>query len=54
MQLADPVGYVRRSVRGRAVACGRSPSFAVSEGPGAETWENESWRRNGMANVWRR
>jgi glucose dehydrogenase len=24
----------------------------VAKDPGAETWENESWRKNGHANVW--
>ena len=53
VQLADPVGYVQAfNVRtGRRVW-----SFSVipqsAKDPGAETWENESWRRNGHGNVW--
>ena len=53
VQLPDPVGYVQAfDVRtGRRVW-----TFSVipqsSTDPGAETWEHESWRRNGHGNVW--
>jgi quinoprotein glucose dehydrogenase len=53
VQLPDPIGYVQafNARTGRRVW-----SFSVipqsAKDPGAETWENESWRRNGHANVW--
>src|SRR5215831_17922704 len=53
VQVADPVGYVQAfNVRtGKRVW-----TFSVipqsSKDPGAETWENESWRANGHGNVW--
>ena len=40
----------RHSTPARASACGRSPSIPQSpKDPGADTWENESWRTNGHA-----
>ncbi|HET9360172.1 MAG TPA: pyrroloquinoline quinone-dependent dehydrogenase [Vicinamibacterales bacterium] len=53
VQLPDPMGYVQafNARTGRRVW-----TFSVipqsAKDPGAETWENESWRRNGHANVW--
>jgi quinoprotein glucose dehydrogenase len=53
VQLQDPVGYVQafNARTGR-----RAWSFSVipqsATDPGAQTWENESWRRNGHGNVW--
>jgi outer membrane protein assembly factor BamB len=53
VQLPDPVGYVQAfdTRTGKRVW-----TFSVipqsSKDPGAETWENESWRRNGHGNVW--
>ena len=53
VQLPDPVGYVQAfdARTGRRVW-----TFSVipqsAQDPGAATWENESWRRNGHANVW--
>jgi quinoprotein glucose dehydrogenase len=53
VQLPDPMGYVQafNARTGRRVwhfsVIPQSPKDA-----GAETWENESWRRNGHANVW--
>jgi len=53
VQLSDPVGYVQAfdTRTGKRVW-----TFSVipqsSKDPGAETWENESWRRNGHGNVW--
>ena len=53
VQVADPVGYVQAfNVRtGKRVW-----TFSVipqsSRDPGAETWDNESWRANGHGNVW--
>jgi quinoprotein glucose dehydrogenase len=53
VQLPDPMGYVRAfSARtGKRVwhfsVIPQSPKDA-----GAETWEDESWRKNGHANVW--
>ena len=52
VQQADPVGYVQAfDAPGR-----RAWTFSVipqsSADDGAESWENESWRRNGHANVW--
>ncbi|HEY6508637.1 MAG TPA: PQQ-binding-like beta-propeller repeat protein, partial [Vicinamibacterales bacterium] len=53
VQLPDPMGYVQAfdARTGRRVwAFSTIPQSAAD--PGAETWENESWRRNGHANVW--
>ncbi len=53
VQLADPMGYVQafNARTGQRVwAFSTIPQSATD--PGAETWENESWRRNGHANVW--
>ncbi|HEY7441555.1 MAG TPA: pyrroloquinoline quinone-dependent dehydrogenase [Vicinamibacterales bacterium] len=53
VQLPDPMGYVQafNARTGKRVwhfsVIPQSPKDA-----GAETWENESWRRNGHANVW--
>jgi quinoprotein glucose dehydrogenase len=53
VQLPDPMGYVQafNARTGRRVW-----AFSVipqsPKDPGAETWENESWRNNGHANVW--
>jgi quinoprotein glucose dehydrogenase len=54
VQLADPVGYVQAFDTRTGKRC--CWSFSVipqsPKDPGAETWENESWRRNGHGNVW--
>ena len=53
VQLPDPMGYVQafNARTGKRVwhfsVIPQSPKDA-----GAETWENESWKRNGHANVW--
>ena len=53
VQVPDPVGYVQafNARTGKRVwifsVIPQSPNDA-----GAETWEDESWRRNGHANVW--
>ena len=53
VQLPDPMGYVQafNARTGKRVwhfsVIPQSPKDA-----GAETWENESWRKNGHANVW--
>jgi quinoprotein glucose dehydrogenase len=53
VQLPDPVGYVQAF---HARTGKRVWAFSVipqsAKDPGAETWENESWRRNGHGNVW--
>jgi quinoprotein glucose dehydrogenase len=53
VQLPDPMGYVQAF---NARTGKRMWTFATipmsAKDPGAETWENESWRRNGHANVW--
>ena len=53
VQMADPVGYVQAF---SARTGKRVWTFSVipqsSTDPGAETWENESWRANGHGNVW--
>jgi quinoprotein glucose dehydrogenase len=53
VQLPDPMGYVQAF---DARTGKRVWTFSVipmsAKDPGAETWENESWRRNGHANVW--
>ena len=53
VQLPDPMGYVQafNARTGKRVwAFSAIPQSAKD--PGAETWENESWRKNGHANVW--
>ena len=53
VQLPDPMGYVQAfdARTGKRVwAFSTIPQSATD--PGADTWENESWRRNGHANVW--
>ena len=53
VQQPDPVGYVQafNARTGRRVwTYSVVPQSAAD--PGAESWENESWRRNGHANVW--
>jgi len=53
VQLPDPMGYVQAfdaRTGQRVWAFSTIPQSAT--GPGAETWENESWKRNGHANVW--
>lgn len=53
VQMADPMGYVQafNARTGKRVwafsAIPQSP-----KDPGAETWDDESWRKNGHANVW--
>ncbi|HEY1306976.1 MAG TPA: pyrroloquinoline quinone-dependent dehydrogenase [Vicinamibacterales bacterium] len=53
VQLPDPLGYVQAF---NARTGKRVWTFSViptsPRDPGAETWENESWRRNGHGNVW--
>jgi quinoprotein glucose dehydrogenase len=53
VQLPDPMGYVQAF---NARTGTRVWTFATipmsAKDPGAETWENESWRQNGHANVW--
>ena len=53
VQLPDPMGYVQAF---NARTGKRMWTFSViptsAKDPGAETWENESWRRNGHGNVW--
>src|SRR5215470_5622264 len=53
VQLPDPLGYVQ-AFNARTGA--RVWTFSVipqsPKDPGAGTWENESWRRNGHGNVW--
>ena len=53
VQVADPVGYVQAF---NARTGKRVWTFSVTpqsaKDPGAETWANESWRKNGHANVW--
>ena len=53
VQLPDPIGYVQAF---NARTGKRAWTFSVipqsARDPGAETWENESWRRNGHGNVW--
>ena len=53
VQLPDPAGYVQAF---DARTGKRVWTFSVipesAEDPGADTWENESWRRNGHGNVW--
>jgi quinoprotein glucose dehydrogenase len=53
VQVADPMGYVQAF---NARTGKRVWTFSVipqsAKDPGAETWENESWRTNGHGNVW--
>jgi len=53
VQVADPVGYVQ-AINARTGK--RVWTFSVipqaAKDPGAESWENESWRTNGHGNVW--
>jgi glucose dehydrogenase len=53
VQLSDPMGYVQAF---NARTGKRVWAFSVipqsAKDPGADTWENESWRKNGHANVW--
>ena len=53
VQLPDPAGYVQAF---DARTGKRVWTFSVipesAEDAGADTWENESWRRNGHGNVW--
>ena len=53
VQLPDPMGYVQafNARTGQRVwAFSTIPQSANA--PGAETWEKESWKQNGHANVW--
>jgi quinoprotein glucose dehydrogenase len=53
VQLPDPMGYVQAF---DARTGKRVWTFSVipqsAKDPGAETWENDSWRDNGHGNVW--
>ena len=53
VQLPDPIGYVQAF---NARTGQRVWTYSVipqsAKDPGAETWENESWRQNGHGNVW--
>jgi quinoprotein glucose dehydrogenase len=53
VQLPDPMGYVQ-AINARTGK--RVWAFSVipqsAKDPGAETWENESWRTSGHGNVW--
>ncbi|MBV9506367.1 MAG: pyrroloquinoline quinone-dependent dehydrogenase [Acidobacteriia bacterium] len=53
VQLPDPMGYVQ-AINARTGK--REWTFSVipqsAKDPGAGTWENESWRNSGHANVW--
>jgi quinoprotein glucose dehydrogenase len=53
VQLPDPMGYVQafNARSGKRVWTFATIPMSAND-PGAETWENESWRRNGHANVW--
>ena len=53
VQLPDPMGYVQAfdANTGRRVWYFSTIPQSAKD-PGAETWENESWRQNGHANVW--
>jgi len=53
VQLPDPVGYVQafNARTGRRVWTFSTIPQSKSD-PGAETWEHESWRTSGHANVW--
>jgi quinoprotein glucose dehydrogenase len=53
VQRADPMGYVQAF---NARTGKRAWTFSVipqsAKDPGASSWENESWKNNGHANVW--
>src|SRR6516162_8711503 len=53
VQTSDPVGYVQ-AINARTGK--RVWTFSVipqsGKDPGAETWDNDSWRTNGHGNVW--
>src|SRR5438034_633578 len=53
VQVSDPVGYVQ-AINARTGK--RVWTFSVipqsAKDPGADSWENESWRSNGHGNVW--
>ena len=53
VQIPDPMGYVQAF---DAHTGERVWTFSVipesADDPGADTWENESWRTNGHGNVW--
>jgi quinoprotein glucose dehydrogenase len=53
VQLPDPMGYVQAfdARTGRRVWYFSTIPQSAKD-PGAETWEHESWRQNGHANVW--
>jgi len=53
VQLPDPMGYVQafNARTGKRVWTFATIPMSAKD-PGAETWENESWRQNGHANVW--
>jgi quinoprotein glucose dehydrogenase len=53
VQLPDPMGYVQafHARTGKRVWTFATIPMSATD-PGAETWENESWRQNGHANVW--
>jgi quinoprotein glucose dehydrogenase len=53
VQLPDPMGYVQAfdARTGKRMWTFSVIPMSATE-PGAETWENESWRLNGHANVW--
>jgi quinoprotein glucose dehydrogenase len=53
VQLPDPMGYVQAfDARTGQRVWYFSTIPQSAKDPGAETWENESWRQNGHANVW--
>jgi quinoprotein glucose dehydrogenase len=53
VQLPDPMGYVQAFNARTGKRVWTFATIPMSEkDPGAETWENGSWRQNGHANVW--
>jgi quinoprotein glucose dehydrogenase len=53
VQLPDPMGYVQAlSARTGKRVWAFSVIPQSAKDPGAETWENESWRTSGHGNVW--
>jgi quinoprotein glucose dehydrogenase len=53
VQLPDPIGYVQAfNARNGKRVWTYSVIPQSAKDPGAETWENESWRRSGHGNVW--
>ena len=53
VQLPDPMGYVQAfDARTGQRVWYFSTIPQSAKDPGADTWENESWRQNGHANVW--